>query len=78
MAQTVTDLEADGFVTRRPDPSDGRRVLVELTEAGRQALQAERAQRDGWLARVIAEELSPAEQEVLERAVELLSRLAEG
>src|SRR5437763_8944241 len=31
MAQTVSDLEADGFVTRRPDPGDRRRAMVELT-----------------------------------------------
>src|ERR687883_1969578 len=59
MAQTVSDLEADGFVSRRPDPDDRRRALVELTEQGRSALQADRAQREGWLARAIAEELSP-------------------
>ncbi len=29
MAQTVGDLEGDGFVERRPDPGDGRRALVE-------------------------------------------------
>src|SRR4051794_27441502 len=34
MAQTVNDLEADGLVARTPDPSDGRRALVELTEQG--------------------------------------------
>ena len=35
MAQTVADLEADGLVTRRPDPDDKSRALVELTEHGR-------------------------------------------
>jgi DNA-binding MarR family transcriptional regulator len=77
MAQTVSDLEADGFVTRRPDPDDRRRALVELTDQGMAALQADRAQREGWLARAIAEELPPADLEVLENAVELLRRLAE-
>jgi DNA-binding MarR family transcriptional regulator len=77
MAQTVADLEADGFVTRRPDPDDRRRALVELTVEGLAVLRADRAQREGWLARAIAEELSPADLDVLERAVELLRRLAE-
>jgi DNA-binding MarR family transcriptional regulator len=78
MAQTVGDLEADGLVTRRPDPNDRRRAPVELTEAGRVALDAERRRREGWLASSIAERLSPREQAVLGRAVELLRRLAEG
>jgi DNA-binding MarR family transcriptional regulator len=77
MAQTVAELETDGCVTRRPDPDDRRRALVELTQQGLTTLEAVRAVRDGWLARTIAENLSPAEQETLESAVELLRRLAE-
>src|SRR6476659_6675573 len=42
MAQTVGDLEGDGLVERNPDPSDGRRALVSLTAAGRDALEADR------------------------------------
>jgi DNA-binding MarR family transcriptional regulator len=77
MAQTVADLETDGFVTRRPDPDDRRRALVELTDEGFTRLQADRAARDGWLARAIADKLSPADQDTLETAVELLRQLAD-
>jgi DNA-binding MarR family transcriptional regulator len=77
MAQTVADLEADGFVTRRPDPDDRRRAVVELTDEGLARLQADRAARDGWLARTIADKLSPADQETLRSAVEVLRQLAE-
>ena len=77
MAQTVGDLEADGLVTRRPDPDDRRRALVELTTQGRATLLADRAQREGWLARAISEELSPADLDVLESAVGLLRLLAD-
>lgn len=77
MAQTVADLEEDGYVGRRPDPRDGRRALVELTEAGRATLGADRRQREGWLAEAIDERLSADEQRVLAEAVELLRRLVE-
>ena len=77
MAQTVSDLEGDGLVERRPDPQDRRRALVSLTEQGIATLQTERRQREGWLARAIADDLSPEEQTVLRDAVELLRRLAE-
>ena len=77
MAQTVADLETDGFVTRRPDPDDRRRALVEITDEGLTRLRADRAARDGWLARAIADKLSPADQDTLESAVELLRQLAE-
>jgi DNA-binding MarR family transcriptional regulator len=77
MAQTVSDLEADGLVTRTPDLADRRRALVELTEQGRTALQADRRRREGWLAQAIADDLSPREQALLDEAVDLLGRLAE-
>jgi DNA-binding MarR family transcriptional regulator len=76
MAQTVGDLESAGFVRRRPDPADRRQVLIELTDDGRAALEAERRSREGWLAQAIAERLDAEEQATLQRAVELLRRLA--
>jgi DNA-binding MarR family transcriptional regulator len=78
MAQTVADLESAGMVTRRPDPHDGRRALVELTEHGVATLQADRRERDGWLARAIADDLDAAERATLRESVELLRRLADG
>jgi DNA-binding MarR family transcriptional regulator len=78
MAQTVADLESDGYVERRPDPDDRRRALVELTATGRTVLAEDRGQREGWLARAIAERLSPEEQRVLAHAVEILRRLVQG
>ena len=77
MAQTVSDLESDGLVQRTPDPDDGRRALVSLTEHGNDTLQAERRNREGWLARAIDDDLSPEEQRTLREAVELLRRLAD-
>ena len=77
MAQTVAELEAAGLVARRPDPDDRRRALVELTPQGLATLQADRRQREGWLAEGIRDQLTAEEQTVLARAVELLRRLAE-
>jgi DNA-binding MarR family transcriptional regulator len=77
MAQTVADLESDGLVSRRPDPGDRRRALVELTEQGRTMLAADRRQREGWLAEAIASDLTPEEQRTLHEAVELMRRLAD-
>jgi DNA-binding MarR family transcriptional regulator len=77
MAQTVSDLEDDGLVERRPDPSDGRRASVSLTAAGREALEADRRHREGWLVKAIEEELTPEERQTLADSVSLLRRLAE-
>jgi DNA-binding MarR family transcriptional regulator len=77
MTQTVADLQDDGLIERRADPSDGRRTLVALTGQGRQVLEIDRRQREGRLAHSIAEDLSVAEQRLLSEALPLLERLAE-
>jgi DNA-binding MarR family transcriptional regulator len=77
MAQTVAEVEGDGFVSRTPDPTDRRQVLIAITDAGKAALVEDRARREGWLAEAIATELTPEEQDVLVRAVPLLRRLAQ-
>ena len=77
MAQTVAELEADGLVSRRPDPDDRRRALVELTEQGMAVLIADRRQREGWLAQAIADGFSDREQRTLVEALGLLRQLAE-
>ncbi len=77
MAQTIAELAADGLVTRRLDPDDGRQTLIELSELGRETLERERARRDGWLAAAISEGLTPDDQELIARAIPLLDRLAD-
>jgi DNA-binding MarR family transcriptional regulator len=77
MAQTVGDLERDGLVLRTPDPTDRRRAVVEMTADGRATLETDRAQREGWLAQAIIEQLTPEEQAALMEAAGVLRRLAE-
>jgi DNA-binding MarR family transcriptional regulator len=78
MAQTISELGAAGLVARSPDPTDGRQILIDLTELGRATLAEERARRDGWLSNAIESELSEAERETLLQAIALLRRLAQG
>jgi DNA-binding MarR family transcriptional regulator len=76
MAQTVSDLEAEGFVARTPDPDDRRRALISLTDGGHELLAASRQRREGWLVRAI-EELPEEDRATVERAVVLLAHLAD-
>jgi DNA-binding MarR family transcriptional regulator len=77
MTQTVSDLQDDGLIERLSDPTDGRRTLVALTDRGLEVLEADRRQREGWLAEAINEDLSPDEQTVLGEAIDLIRRVAE-
>ncbi|MGW7595430.1 MarR family transcriptional regulator, partial [Streptomyces rubiginosohelvolus] len=69
-------LMDQGLITRRAHPTDGRKSLVELSEAGRALLEEERDRRADWLARAIDAELSEEERALLARAIGLVGRLA--
>lgn len=77
MGQTLAELEAQGLIARRPHETDRRRTVIELTDQGRRVLAEDRKRRVGWLGEAIEQDLSAEEQELLARAVQLLSRLAE-
>ncbi|MFB8416616.1 MarR family winged helix-turn-helix transcriptional regulator [Streptomyces albidoflavus] len=76
MARAVGLLMDQDLITRRAHPTDGRKSLVELTAAGRAALEAERGRRAGWLAQAIEAELTDEERELLACTAGLLDRLA--
>lgn len=52
MTSTVDGLAREGLVERRPDPTDGRAVVVALTERGRRQYQRGVEIRNGVLAEV--------------------------
>jgi DNA-binding MarR family transcriptional regulator len=75
MTRTVNCLESDGYVARRPHETDGRQVVVSITDAGRAAVLADRQRRDAWLSQRLAG-LTPAERATLRDAAPILARLA--
>ena len=75
MTRVVTALEGEGLVARSPHESDGRQVVVTLSEAGDTLLAEDRRRRDAWLARRL-EELDPDDLAALAAAVPVLERLA--
>lgn len=76
ITQLVTRLEREGLVERRPDPSDGRAVLVHITEAGRQIGRSRHDDRTRHLAPLIAR-LTPEQRQAITDALPALTRLAE-
>jgi DNA-binding MarR family transcriptional regulator len=77
MGANVSALEAAGLVRGEPDPADGRRTLLSLTDEASQAFKAGRAAREDWLSRAIHSNLTPAEQRELATGIELIKRLTE-
>jgi DNA-binding MarR family transcriptional regulator len=77
LTRLLATLEQRGFIKRRPDESDGRRTLIEITPTGKEVLTRDMRQRDAWLALAMSTELSGTEQELLRIAAPLLERLAD-
>jgi len=76
MTRLLAKLEAAGLVTRTDHPTDGRQVLVAVSQQGLDMIKADRKRRDAWLAQRLRD-LTPEDREVLHRAAEVLGRLAE-
>lgn len=77
MGATLHTLEARRLIARHPDPADGRRSVMSVTEAGLVALNDKRNARIAQLARVLAAEFTPTELGQLMAAAPLIERLAE-
>jgi len=73
MTNRLDRMEAAGLVRRRPDPSDRRGVLVELTEHGREVIDAAIEAHLVLYTELLGRSLSKAEQQTF---VQLLRKQA--
>lgn len=77
LTRILAALERDGLVVRRPDPTDGRKSLLEITEPGLRTLRTYSEQREQWLAAAMAATLNDTERELLRLAATVMGRLAD-
>ena len=77
MGATLAALETRGLIARAPDPDDGRRVILSLTDAGLGVLRDRRNARTERLAEALSSGFSRAELEQLTAVAPLLERLAQ-
>ena len=75
MTRVVGALEAMELITRTPHPTDGRQVVIELTPAAHELLDAEARAREAWLSGRL-ERLSPRERAILQDAAAIMDALA--
>jgi DNA-binding MarR family transcriptional regulator len=64
-------------VSRRHDPDDRRKQLIELTAAGTALLDADRAERDAWLQASMRDTLTRLEIDLLLLTAPVLRKLAD-
>lgn len=75
MRLTLGALEEQGLIARAPDPADGRKSVVSVTDTGRTTLAEVRAAKRNWLAEAVAAELDGAERRTVAEAATLIERL---
>jgi len=76
MGATIAALEERGIVERKPHPTDGRQVNIELTAEGAALRKIGKDAKRTWLTQAIAQ-LDEQERETLFAAVRIIKRLVE-
>lgn len=76
MGTTIAALEKLGLVERKPHPTDGRQVNIQLTAKGVAVRNRAKDAKRTWLAEAMAR-LDERDQETLFQAGEIIKRLVE-
>lgn len=76
LTSLVAKLERDGLIKRRPDPTDGRAILLSLTREGREIVRSRRASRVAKMTQLV-DQLTDDERAVLASSMDVLTRLTE-
>ena len=76
MGTTIAALEAMGMVERKPHPTDGRQVNLELTAKGAAVRNRAKDAKRTWLAQAIVQ-LDEHDRETLFKAGEIMRRMVE-
>ncbi len=76
MGTTIASLEERGLIQRKPHPSDGRQVNIQLSAQGAAVRKSAGDAKRTWLAHAIAQ-LDEQERDTLFKAGEIIKRLVE-
>jgi DNA-binding MarR family transcriptional regulator len=76
MGATIATLEELGLVERKPHPTDGRQVQIDLTAKGVTVRNTAKDAKRTWIAQAIAK-LNDEERETLFKAGDIIKRLAD-
>lgn len=72
--KVIDRLERMGYVIRTPDPTDRRATIIEITDAGREAMQRNRKIIDSGLRAVWADHVTDDEAQLI---VDVMERVAQ-
>jgi DNA-binding MarR family transcriptional regulator len=76
LTRILAALEADRLITKSTDREDHRRTRIQITTRGIAVLHQNAVPQEAWLARAIAQSLTPTEREMLRLAAQLIDRVS--
>jgi DNA-binding MarR family transcriptional regulator len=75
MTRVIAVLEEQRLMVRSPHPTDGRQVVLQVTDKGKSLLKEQRRRKEAWLARRL-QELTNEERSILRQAAPILEKLS--
>jgi DNA-binding MarR family transcriptional regulator len=76
MNRTINALVNSGFVTRVGAQEDGRKVSIDLSDAGRAFIKGTKRKRDAWFTQQLAG-LTPEQRSIIDQAATILREIAD-
>ncbi|MFJ4656697.1 MarR family winged helix-turn-helix transcriptional regulator [Nocardia sp. NPDC088792] len=76
MTRVIASLSELELVERNPHPTDGRQIIVSLSEAGRALVLDENQAREAWMTDQLSN-LSPDKLKVLGEAVSIMKQIVD-
>ncbi|WP_137723409.1 MarR family winged helix-turn-helix transcriptional regulator [Prescottella subtropica] len=76
MTRVVASLADLGLVDRAPHPTDGRQIIVSLSESGRDLMDSETQAREAWMTEKLSH-LTDTDLDTLRAAVVIITDLVE-
>lgn len=77
MSQILNRFLEDGLISRTASETDKRKVIIKITEPGKQIISQVLNERDEWLANAIIKTCTAEEQEIIKKAIGPLTKLVD-
>jgi DNA-binding MarR family transcriptional regulator len=77
MAETVSELRAQGFIKSELSPFDRRKVLLGPTAKGKKRIATAYSFQGAWLSKVMTKRLTQDELDIVMKATKILEQLAD-
>ena len=77
MSQILNRFLEDGFIFRTASETDKRKVIITITELGKQIIMQVLSERDEWMAQALMQTCTVDEQGILKKAIGPLTKLVD-